>query len=110
MENMLAGTEAPSQMQVAFDTIRNLPLIALKPAPLTRRISAKLTTLNMTKATDMKQNSFRIGKGVFMCTTYGDALAAAGDLLSATAAHERILPATVNWPGASFRRALSPAT
>ena len=66
MKNMLTGAEAPAQMQPAFGAIRNLPLIAFEPAPLTCQLSTKLAALNMPKTADMKQNSFRIGKGVLM--------------------------------------------
>ncbi len=106
---MLTGTEAPAQMQVAFRTIHNTPLVAPKPAPLTCWLSAELTILDMSKATDMKQNPFRIGKGMFMCTTYADALGAAGDLLSATAAQQRISIETIRGFRLSARRLLAPA-
>jgi len=109
MENMHAGTEAPTQMQAAFSTIRNAPLVARKPAPLTCRFSAKFTTLNITKAADMKQDSFRIAEGVFMCTAYTDALSSAGDLLSATAAQKRIIAETIRGAGLPVRHSLTPA-
>lgn len=96
MENMLCGAEAPAQMQPTFGAIRNTPLIALKPAPLTCRLSAELAALNMPKTADMEQKSFRIGKGVLMGTSNTDTLGAAGYLLSAPAAHERIFVGTIS--------------
>ena len=92
---MLTGTKAPAQVQVAFTAIGDLPLVPLKPAPAARRLPAKLTALNMCKAANMEKNSFWIGKGVFMRTACADTLGVAGNLLSATSAHERIFVKTI---------------